>query len=259
MEHSSGYPELPSLFTFLSEVFKGNAVFSFLAQWQNIFYSLIVVGVLSLLAYFATRRTSLIPGRLQNAVEFIIEGLDDFVNGILGKHSRKYLPFIGTLFIYILFMNLIGFIPFMKSATSNLSTTLALALCVFFYVLYSGIKKMGLLGYIDHLAGKPRGILALTVVFPIFSFCLHSISELLRPVSLSLRLRSNIWGDDLLLALLTSFGFGGFPILFWNTLVALLTAVIQAAVFSLLSTIYFAMALNEEEEEEAAGSNPAAG
>ncbi|MCX5681792.1 MAG: F0F1 ATP synthase subunit A, partial [Candidatus Omnitrophica bacterium] len=145
------------------------------------------------------------------------------------------------------FMNLAGFIPFMKSATTSLSTTLALALCVFFYVLYSGIKKMGFLGYIDHLAGKPRGVLALTIIFPIFSICIHFISELLRPVSLSLRLRSNIWGDDLLLALLTSFGWVGFPMLFLNTLMALLTAFIQAMVFTLLSTIYFAMALSVEE------------
>ena len=105
---------------------------------------------------------------------------------------------------------------------------------------------MGLWGYIDHVAGRPRGVLALTIIFPIFSFCIHLISELLRPVSLSLRLRSNIWGDDLLLAIVTGFGWVGFPMLVFNTFMALLTAVLQAIVFALLSTIYFAMVVNEE-------------
>jgi len=247
MQDASSYPELPSVLTLLSEVFKNNTVLSFISQWQNIFYSLFVVLFLSVVTYFATRKTTLIPGRLQNAAEMIVEAMDDFVSGLLGAYGRKYLPFIGTLFLYILFMNLSGFIPFMKSATASWSTTLALALCVFFYVQYSAIKKMGFFGYIDHIAGKPRGAMAFTIILPIFFFALHFISELLRPLSLSLRLRSNIWGDDLLLALLTGFGFKGLPILFWNTLTALLTAVIQAMVFSLLTTIYFAMALTEDE------------
>lgn len=246
MEQSSGFPELPNILAILGEVFKGNTVLSMLAHRQDVVYAFFVVILLSVLAYFATRKASLIPAGLQNAAEAFIELFDDFIHGMLGEQSRRYLPFIGTLFLYIFFMNLAGFIPFMKSATASLSTTLALALCVFFYVLYSGIKKRGLLGYIDHVAGRPRGILALTIIFPIFSFCVHLISELLRPVSLSLRLRSNIWGDDILLALLTSFGWGGFPMLFLNTLMALLTALIQATVFTLLSTVYFAMALNEE-------------
>lgn len=247
MEHGSGFPELPNILNILGHAFSGNKVLSLLSARQDVVYAFFIVVLLSAVAYFATRKAALIPGKLQNGAEFLVEGLDDFLHGMLGEQSRKYLPFLGTLFIYILFMNLLGFIPFFKSATTSLSTTLGLALCVFFYVLYSGIKKMGLLGYIDHLAGRPRGILALTIIFPIFSFCVHLISELLRPVSLSLRLRSNIWGDDLLLALMTSFGWVGFPMLFINTFMALLAAVIQAAVFTLLSTVYFAMAVNEEE------------
>jgi F-type H+-transporting ATPase subunit a len=105
---------------------------------------------------------------------------------------------------------------------------------------------MGLVGYFDHLAGKPRGAIAFSAILPVFFFALHVISELLRPLSLSLRLRSNIWGDELLLAMLTGFGFKGLLILFWNTLTTLLTATIQAVVFCLLSAIYFALILTEE-------------
>ena len=148
MEPNSGYPELPNILAVLSKAFKGNTVLSLLEHRQDVVYAFLIVLLLSALAYFATRKATLIPSGLQNAAETFIETLDDFIHGMLGSQSRKYLPFIGTLFLYILFMNLAGFIPFMKSATSSLSTTLALALCVFFYVLYSGIKKMGFLGYI---------------------------------------------------------------------------------------------------------------
>lgn len=246
MHEASQLPELPHLLTLLGEAYSGNAVLSFLGRWHNIFAALFAVAVLFAFAFFATRKMALMPGRLQNAAEFLVEGIDDFMQGILGAHGRDYLPFIGTLFVYILVMNLSGFIPFLESATASWSTTLALALCVFCYVQYTGVRKMGFWGYLDHLAGKPRGVLAFSIVLPVFFFALHVTSEFLRPLSLSLRLRSNIWGDDLLLALLTGFGMKGLPILFWNTLTTMLTAVIQAGVFSLLSTIYFALILNEE-------------
>jgi len=246
MQEATSLPELPRLFVLLGEAYKDNAVLSFLGQWHNLFSSLCIVIILSIFSFFATRKTSLIPSGLQNVAEFFVEGADDFVRGILGEHGRKYLPFVGTIFIYILLMNLFGYLPFMESATASWSTTLALALCVFFYSQYTGIKTMGFFGYLDHLAGKPRGMLAFSIILPIFFFALHTISEFLRPVSLSLRLRSNIWGDDLLLAMLTGFGIKGLPILLWNTLTTMLTAVIQALVFSLLTTIYFALIFNEE-------------
>jgi F-type H+-transporting ATPase subunit a len=170
--------------------------------------------------------------------------------GILGpKRGRKYLPFLGTLFIYILFMNLIGMIPFMKSATSNLSTTLALSLCVFIYVTYTAIKELGVIGYIDHLAGKPRGMMLFTAVMPIMLFVLHTFSEIVRPVTLSLRLRSNVWGDDMLLALFAGWGLKGLPFLMFSMALTLLSSIVQALVFCLLSAIYFALIFSHDEDE----------
>jgi len=78
-------------------------------------------------------------------------------------------------------------------------------------------------------------------------FFLHIISELIRPISLSLRLRSNIWGDDMLLAVLAGFGLKAVTLLFFNTLLTILAAVVQACVFCLLTTIYFALVLTHEE------------
>jgi F-type H+-transporting ATPase subunit a len=248
MSQNVGMPELPDIFAVLAEKFPANPFFKFIYLWEHVSYSLIIVLLLGSVAYFASKKKSLIPGRLQNCAEMVVGGLDDFVCGILGPKGRKYTPFIGTLFIYILFMNLSGLIPFMKASTASWSTTLALALCVFFYVQYTALKELGFLGYLDHLAGKPRGVLAFTIVMPLFMFFLHIITELIRPLSLSLRLRGNIWGDEILIGLLSGFGIKGLPLLFFNMSMAVLTAIVQALVFCLLTTIYFALVLTHEEE-----------
>ena len=252
MSQSTGMIESPDILAILSEKFPGNHFFKYIYLWEHVSYSLIIVLVLGVLAYFACRKKSLIPGRLQAAFEVIAEGLDNFVCGIMGPKGRKYTPFVGTLFIYILLMNLSGLIPFIKASTASWSTTLALALCVFFYVQYTAIRELGFLGYLDHLAGKQRGALAFTVIMPLFMLILHVLTELIRPISLSLRLRGNIWGDETLIALLSGFGIMGLPLLFFNMLMGILTSVVQASVFCLLTTIYLALVLEHEHEEETA-------
>jgi F-type H+-transporting ATPase subunit a len=249
MSEIAAMPELPNIFKILAEKFPGNFFFKFAYLWENVSFSLLIVLALGILAFFACRKKSLIPGnRLQVAVEMIVESLDDFVCGIMGPGGRRYTPFIGTLFIYILFMNLSGLVPFMKSSTASWSTTLALALCVFFYVQYTAIRELGFLGYLDHLAGKPRGVLAFTVIMPLFMFILHILTELIRPISLSLRLRGNIWGDEVLIASFAGFGIKGLPLLMFNMLMGMLASVVQAAVFCLLATIYLALVLDHEKE-----------
>lgn len=242
------HQELPDLVGILAEKFKGTVLGDCLSLFPSIIYSLLIVLVLCLVSYFATRKKSIVPERLQCAFEILFGGLDDFVCGIIGPKGRKYTPFIGTLFIYILFMNIMGIIPLMKSPSSLWSNTLALALCVFFYVQYTALREMGFLGYIDHLLGKPRGVLAFSVFIPLMIFFIHVMSELIRPISLSLRLRSNIWGDDMLLSVLAGFGLKGVPLLLFSTPLVILAAAVQAAVFCLLSTVYFALVLSHEED-----------
>jgi F-type H+-transporting ATPase subunit a len=242
-----GQPELLNWVTLLAKCFEGTAFSRFLEAWGNIIFSLFAVAVIALFAYMATRKKEIVrPGKLQNFAEILVAGIDDFVCGILGHKGRKYTPFIGTLFIYILFMNLIGLVPFMKSATASWSITLALAMIVFVYVQYTAVRELGFFGYVDHLMEKPRGAMAFSIVLPIFMLFIHVIGELVKPLTLSLRLRSNIWGDDLLLAIMTGFGLPALPLLFFNTLLTILACVVQAIVFSLLTTIYFALVMPEE-------------
>ena len=241
--------ELPNLVSLLADkIGRATHLGEQIYLWENVIFSLLIVAIISLLACLASRKQKMIPDRLQNAMEIVVGGLDDFICGILGKHGRKYTPFIGTLFIYIIFMNLFGIIPFMKSPTASWSTTLGLALCVFVYVQYTAFKELGFLGYLDHAMARPRGILAFSIFVPLMMFLLHIVSELVRPISLSLRLRSNIWGDDLLLSVLAGLGVAGVPLLVFSTLLAILAAVVQAVVFSLLTTIYFALVLTHGQE-----------
>ncbi|MFA6349418.1 MAG: F0F1 ATP synthase subunit A [Candidatus Omnitrophota bacterium] len=240
-------PELPNLVTILEHKFAHTGLAPFLKLWENVIFSLIIVAALSVFAYFAGRRAKMIPGKLQNIAELLVGPLDEFVCGILGPRGRRYTPFIGTLFIYIFLMNLSGLVPLFKSSTSSWSTTLALALCVFIYVQYTAIKELGFLGYLDHLMGNPRGGMALSIVFPLLMFFLHIVNELVRPITLSLRLRSNIWGEDVLLAVLAGFGLMGVPLIIFSMLLAIIAAAVQALVFCLLTTIYFALILTHEE------------
>ena len=248
IETNAAQPELKNFIGLLAGKLEGTPFAHFLLIWENLIFSLIIAAAISLLAYFASRRTSMIPGRLQLFMEIVVGGLDDFVCGILGPDGKRFTPFIGTLFLYILFMNLFGLIPFFKSSTSSLSTTAALAICVFLYVQYTAVKENGVLGYIDHLMGNPRGIIAFTVVIPVLLLLVHTITELFKPVTLALRLRSNIWAEDMLLAVSAQFGLGGVPLLLFNMLLVILSSIMQAIVFSLLSTVYFALVLPHHEE-----------
>lgn len=240
-------PELPNLVSVAAEALRGTGGGHFLHRWESVIWAVAIGGGICVLAAQAGRRTQKIPGRVQAAAEYLVEMLDDFICGLLGPRGRTYTPFLGTLFLYILVMNLIGLVPFLKSPTSNWSLTAGLAVCVFLYVQYTAVKELGVLGYIDHLAGRPRGALAFTLIMPVFMFFLHLMTEFFRPLTLSLRLRSNIWGEDLMLALFTSWGFKGLPLLFVNTFLVVMSSVIQALVFFLLSAIYFALVLEHED------------
>jgi F-type H+-transporting ATPase subunit a len=250
-------PELPNWLEFARLLFPGN-ITDFLWQWHVVIFSVVVWLLLSYFSILAYRKRSLVPGKLQNFIEFIVEALQNLVVGILGERGRRYVPFLGTLFIYIFTMNIFGLFPGMFSSTSKLNTTLALAICVFFYVQIEGIRNMGILGYIYHYAGSPKSAVEWCLV-PL-NLPLHIIGELAKPVSLSLRLFGNISGEDMLLAIFVGLGIAltaifhppswmpGIPLHFPFIFLALLTSFVQALVFTLLSTIYFSLMTHHEEE-----------
>lgn len=251
-----GVPETANWLTLLSELFHDNTVVQFLHHWENVVFSGLVILIMTSVAYFATRRRGLKPSGLQNLAEWLVEGLDNFVCGILGPKGREFTPFIGTLFLYILVMNLLGLVlPGMKSPTSSINTTVALAATVFLYVQLTAVRKLGLVGYADHLLGSPRNLVGLIMV-PLM-LPLHLLEELVRPLSLSLRLFGNILGEDSTMAALLGMGLlvsgmikipVGVPFQLFFLPIALVLSAIQALVFSSLSTIYIALILAAHEE-----------
>ena len=252
---SEGGHELPNFITVIYHYTFGTSIGEFLHKWENLIFSLLVVGILVFVARLASKKPQLIPSGLQNFVELVVEELEKFIVGILGPRGRKFVPFLGTLFLYILCMNYLGLIPFMKAPTANINQTLALALCVFLYVQYTGLRENGFVGYIKHLLGSPES--AMQWVLSPLMFVIHIIGELAKPMSLSLRLFGNITGEDILIFIFVGLGVGmlafshlpiGVPLQVPFYFLALLTGFIQALVFMLLSTIYFAMMLPHDEE-----------
>lgn len=234
----------------------------FLHQYEIQIFAILIALLICFIAYLATRNPQMVPGPLQNVVEMLVGGLNDFIAGILGEeHARRFVPFLGSLFIYIWFMNLFGLIPFMESPTSSLNTTFALAITVFVYCQYVGLRALGIGGYVDHLMGSPRDLtswLLVPLMLPI-----HILGELAKPISLSCRLFGNIFGEDMLLVAFVSLGITtlsfahlpfGLPLQLPFMFLALLTSTLQALVFTVLSTIYLLLMLPHHEHEAGHGA-----
>ncbi|OGW86445.1 MAG: ATP synthase F0 subunit A [Omnitrophica bacterium RIFCSPHIGHO2_02_FULL_46_11] len=253
-----GLKELANWITLVNERWHDVPFVNVLHQWENVVFSLTAAFFLIILSFFATRKKSLIPGPLQNVLELAVESFENLVTGIMGPRGRAYVPFIATLFIYILTQNFMGLVPGLKAPTSSLNTTVGLAICVFFYVQGIGIKQNGIFGYIHHLMGSPHDIVGWIMV-PL-NFPLHILQELIKPMSLSLRLFGNILGEDSLIAAFVGLGILslsfihspiGLPLQFPFFLLSMLLGTIQALVFSLLSTIYISLMLPSSAHETA--------
>ena len=251
-------PEIPNFITILTQSpLKDTSFVHFLHYFENPIFSFLIVIAVSVIVIMGTRKLSMIPGKFQNFIELIVEKLRSFFGGVLGeKYGDRFLPYIGSLFLFIFFSNLLGLVPFFKSPTSSFRSTVALGILTFLYVQYTGIKENGIRRYILHLAGSPCDMVG-WVMSPLM-FILHIIGELAKPVSLSLRLFGNILGEDILLgsfvgmgiAVLAVIGFHlpfGIPLQLPFLFLALLTSFIQALVFALLSTIYFLLILPHEQ------------
>jgi F-type H+-transporting ATPase subunit a len=243
-----GIPELPNAITVLSGRFHDHPLVSWLHHWENLVFASVVAVGLSLIAWRYARRPAVIPRGWQNLLELLVEGIDRFVQRILGRAGRAHTPFIGTLFLYIWLMNLSVLIPGMKSATSSLNTTAALAIVVFCYVQWTGLKENGPVAYLDHLAGSPRDVVGWALV-PLM-LPIHILGEFIKPLSLSLRLGFNVFAEDVLLAVLVGLGIAagvalhlpvGIPLQFCVVPLVVIFSTVQALVFSLLSSVYISL------------------
>jgi F-type H+-transporting ATPase subunit a len=208
--------------------------------------------IIAMLIVFIARFKT-IPGGFQNAIEMLTEFIEGFLMDICGPKGMPYFTLVMTVFLFVGVSNYIGLVPGCLSPTATLNTTAAIAIVVFVIYQFVGITKNGL-HYLKHFLG-PIPLLS-PIILPI-----EIISELARPFSLSVRLFANIFGGELIIGLLMGAAMFAVPVFsahvhffFWAPAFmmlweSLITAWIQAFVFSLLTMIYLSGAILVEDED----------
>jgi F-type H+-transporting ATPase subunit a len=195
-------------------------------------------------AWLVTRRLVVIGPRTRRQVllETLVTIIEDQIHEITRRSPRLLLPFIGTLFIFIVSANLLGVIPGYRSPTGSLSTTAALATCVFIAVPLFGILQLGWRAYLRlYLEPSP------------FMLPFNIIGELSRTLALAVRLFGNVMSGDMIVAILLAIVPLFFPIVM--QLFGMLVGVIQAYIFAVLATVYIASAISTAEPRTAQPSS----
>lgn len=203
----------------------------------------ITMGILIVFALFATRKMSIIPGKLQAIAEGILGVFVNLTDSMIGKNGRKHIPLLASLFLFILTANLLGQLPWrlyhmktgeLASPTNDINMTAAMAIMVLIYYIYQGVKIKG-----------PKYFLHEFSFVGIIMALVELLEMVVRPFSLALRLFANILAGELLIV--TFVGLCAYLLPLPFMLFEVFVAFIQALVFMLLSTAYIAIAVQEEE------------
>jgi F-type H+-transporting ATPase subunit a len=194
----------------------------------------IVMAVLIILAWFASRKVSWIPKGWQNVFEYVIEFIQNMIHENLGTSGLKYTYFFGSLFLFILTSNMLGLIPGLESPTRDVSVTLCLAVVWTIFLQYVSIRENGFGNYVKHYFQ------------PFAPFVLIHLLELVtRPLTLALRLFGNIFAGEILLEKLTE----NFPVLVPGAWIVMSIAIgaIQAFIFTVLTVSYTGLSVSHED------------
>ncbi len=193
-----------------------------------------VMLLLGIFSWLGTRNLALDPGPLQTMLEGMVSAMEETICAVLPDRAQQLLPFIGTLWIYIVFANLVGVIPHLHAPTGNLSVTSGLALLVFLSVHWFGVRNEGLRRYLKHyLSPSP-------LLLPF-----HLLSEVTRTVALAVRLFGNIMSLEMaaLLVLLVAGLLAPVPLLMLH----IVESLVQAYIFGMLALIYVAGAMQSQQ------------
>ena len=191
-----------------------------------------LMGILTIGAKLVTRGLAHEPkvSRWQSFLEIIVTNINQQIKEAGLDHPEKYISFLGTLFLFIGTSSLLTLLPFYTPPTASLSTTVALALCVFVAVPFFGIASQGLGGYL-------KSYLQPTFIMLPFNI----ISEFSRTLAMAIRLFGNMMSGGMIVGILLSITPFLFPIVM--TMLGLLTGMVQAYIFSILATVYIAAAI----------------
>ena len=223
------------------------------AQWNwvtinaTLVYTWVAMAVLVIGSWLATRRLLLTGNatRGQTFMETIVSMISAQIAEITQQKPGQFLPFIGTLFLFIATANLLGVVPGYHSPTGSLSTTAALAFCVFIAVPLFGIHKLGVTTYLRQYI-QPS----------VFMLPFNIIGELSRTLALAVRLFGNVMSGQMIVAILLAIVPLFFPIVM--QLMGMLVGLIQAYIFAVLATVYIASAtsvIQSKEDRNSTGSD----
>jgi F-type H+-transporting ATPase subunit a len=204
----------------------------------TIVFTWLVMALLVIIAGFATHRLSVEPplSKWQNILEIVVTYIREQIREITLQQPDRYLPFLGTLFLFIAISNLLAIVPGYSPPTGSLSTTAALAIAVFLAVPVYGIAQHGFIGYLRHYS-QPTA----------FMIPFHIINELSRTLSMAVRLFGNIMSGSMILAILLSITPLFVPIVM--EMLGMLIGLVQAYIFAVLATVYIASAARVQEEK----------
>ncbi len=214
---------------------------------SSLWMVIVITAVIALLLP-ASRKKALVPGRLQNVSEILVEFVGNTITEISGKEGMKYFPVVFTLFIFVLTCNLFGMLPGSFTVTSHIIVTFSLAAFIFAGVTLIAIFKHGPAKFLHFFLPEGTPLLMAPLLFVIELF-----SYLSRPVSLSVRLAANMMAGHVTLkviaGLVITFGmlvgvFSMFPLLLFLTGFEIAIAVIQAYIFTVLTCVYLNDALH---------------
>jgi F-type H+-transporting ATPase subunit a len=206
--------------------------------WPNwlVMEILVVVLIMATVALLRGRLSAENPGKVQQVFELIYEFIADTISEVGVHHGERFIYYIGTIFIFILSMNLIGLVPGLEAPTNNIPVTVGLAVVTFFYYNIMGFKDLGI-GYLKQFMGPVAWLAPLMIPIEL-------ISHFVRPLSLSVRLYGNMFAGEQVTGIFLALTFLIIPIIFM--LLHVFVAVVQTYVFTLLTTIYIGGATSEE-------------
>jgi len=188
---------------------------------------------LTVLSLMATRTLKVKPDRVQTTAELLVTGIDQQIAMIVGSGERRFLPLLGTLFIYLVCANLAGLLPGLKAPTASLETPAALAAIAYFSVHYFGIRAQGLRSYLASFA-QPTVLL----------LPLNLLTQVTRSFALMARLFGNVMSGEFLIAMVV--GLTGLFVAVPFMALELLIGTIQAYIFTVLAAVFVGGALGEK-------------
>jgi len=222
---------------------------------QAFAWSLLACLIVGVVCALGTRKASVKPGRFQLLLEMLVSSVRGLVVSVMGPEGEAFVPFVGTLLIYIAVMNLLGLMPGAMAGTANLTITAALALVVFVVVQYVGFRRHGLRYMYHFVEGVPRRLVYLPLL--VLIFFIHVVSEIVRPVTLALRLFGNMFAGETLILMMIGLVAPLYlkrhipiPVQLPNMMLEVLIAVAQALVFAMLAVVYLAGVMESPDEEE---------